>query len=322
VDIGGIRFVGAGYLGAATPAKVRQILARLEPGVPHVLLLHAGPDYFVGEGGGLSKDDLGALKEAVCYLALGHMHKPKVYEGEWACNPGSPENCDLREAASDRPESGANTPRGYAVIEIDPTQRARPSRIEIRSNPRRPVLRVDVDCTPFGNKTKHGAEALIGASAAAIARLSPSPDSVVDLRLTGTLNLDRIALDQTLAAAQIAAVSGVLAVAVDTTRLNVGTGFTPGGSPADAAIPRAELERRAIQALVDDLHLWGLAEERERFADLFFDLKESVRSDRAAEELIEQIATSPLVDAICAAREAAPGPPAGAAAESAGEAGR
>src|SRR5258706_10669763 len=71
IDLGGVRFLGAGYLGAATPHKVRAIAAKLEPGRTHVLLLHAGPDYFTGEGGGFSKEDLQGLKEKVCYLALG-----------------------------------------------------------------------------------------------------------------------------------------------------------------------------------------------------------------------------------------------------------
>ena len=60
-------FVGAGYLGAATPHKVHEIAARLEPDRTHVLLLHAGPEYFTGEGGGFSKEDLEALRERVCY---------------------------------------------------------------------------------------------------------------------------------------------------------------------------------------------------------------------------------------------------------------
>ena len=56
-DFGGIRFVGAGYLGAATPFKVRQLVSRLGNDQTHVLILHAGPDYFVGEGGGFSPAD-------------------------------------------------------------------------------------------------------------------------------------------------------------------------------------------------------------------------------------------------------------------------
>ena len=100
IDYDGIRFVGAGYLGAATPFKVRQIVSRLENDKTHVLMLHAGPDYFVGEGGGFSSSDLKAFNEKTCYLALGHIHRP-MRHGDWACNPGSLENCDVSEASYD-----------------------------------------------------------------------------------------------------------------------------------------------------------------------------------------------------------------------------
>jgi DNA repair exonuclease SbcCD nuclease subunit len=306
VDAGGVRFVGAGYLGAATPARVRQILARLDPARRHVLLLHAGPDYFVGEGGGFSKDDLQGLADAVCYLALGHIHKPMIH-GDWACNPGSLEHCELREAASDRP-GGKGTARGYAVVDLDPA-RARPTRIEIRAIPRRPVHHVDLDCTPFGNKTKHGADSLIEAAIEAISAASPTPDAVIDLWLTGRLNLNRVALDQAAAADTIAARAGVLAVAIDTTRLNVGFIGAGSGSAADADLPRDELERRAIQQLVDGEPLWGLDGERGQFADFLYELKETVREGKTVEEIAGKVATSPLVELIRWSKSGAAAPP-------------
>jgi DNA repair exonuclease SbcCD nuclease subunit len=318
VDIGGVRFVGAGYLGAATPAKVRQILDRLEQGLPNILLLHAGPEYFVGEGGGFSTDDLRAMEEKVCYLALGHIHKPMRY-GDWACNPGSPENCELREAAYEKDKNGATVPRGYAVVEIDPAQPAKPLSIEVRSNPRRPIHRILLDCAPFGNKTKNGAEALIDAAVIAIDQIKPANDAVIDLWLTGKLNLNRIALDQSLAAVQIGSAAGVFAVALDTTHLNVGDGFST-GSPADiGGISRDQLEREAIRSLINEGHVWGLEAERENISELFYDLKESVRVKRTAEEIADQIATNPLVEVIRIAKSDAVAPQPSAAAESQGE---
>ena len=148
LEIGGVCFVGVGYLGAATPNKIRQTLSQMEIGRPQVLLLHAGPEYFVGEGGGFSKEDLQLIEEKVCYLALGHIHKPMVYGG-WACNPGSPENCDLREAGYSQGKDGKPVGRGYAVVEIDPSRHQKPVSLEVRSNPRRPCFRVEVDCTRF-----------------------------------------------------------------------------------------------------------------------------------------------------------------------------
>lgn len=303
LDVDGIRFVGAGYLGAATPAKVRQIVARLDVDRRNVLLLHAGPEYFVGEGGGFSKDDLRDLAGAVCYLALGHIHRPMTY-GDWACNPGSLEHCELREAAGAGP-GGAPPVRGYAVVEID-AGRERPASIEIRGVPRRPVHRVEVDCTPFGNKTKHGVEALVQAAVAGVRACDATPESAIDLRLVGRLNLNRVALDQAVAADQIAAGAGVMAVAIDTTRLNVGPGVACGGS-GDADVPRDELERRAIRRLVDDEPLWGLDGDREEVARLFYELKEAVREAKSADEMAETIAASPLVESIRRAAAASVG---------------
>jgi hypothetical protein len=180
---------------------------------------------------------------------------------------------------------------------------AKPVKIEVRSNPRRAVHRVTLDCSPFGSKTKNGAAALVAAAVKEIAQVQASPDAVIDLWLTGNLNLNRIALDQNLASGEIRSAVGVFAVSIDTTRLNVGEGYGAVGAAGVASLPRDELERQAIRKLVDDSWSWGLDEERERIADLFYELKESIRHGRETQELSEQIATSPLVEAIRAARE-------------------
>jgi hypothetical protein len=297
VEIGGVRFVGAGYLGAATPNKVRQIIDQMPAGKTQVLLLHAGPEYFVGEGGGFSKDDLKMLEDKVCYLALGHIHKPMLYRG-WACNPGSPENCDLREAGYSHGKDGQSVGRGYAVLEIDPSKPDQPIFLEIRSNPRRPCLRVELDCTAFGNKTKNGADALIAAAVKAIKERNPDKTAVIELMLTGSLNLNRIALDLTKAALEIAGQAGVFAVSIDTTRLNIGSGFAAGGLAGADLLPRDELEKRAILKLVDEQPLWGLQENRQAFADLFYEVKELVRGGQTGEAIASQIGISPLIEKV------------------------
>jgi exonuclease SbcD len=301
IDLGGVRFLGAGYLGAATPHKVRAIAAKLEPGRTHVLLLHAGPDYFTGEGGGFSKEDLQGLKEKVCYLALGHIHKPmrhgeKDGKAAWACNPGSLENCDLREAAS-------GEMRGYAVLEIDPASRQGPVFLEIRNNPRRECLRLNLDCTPFGNKLKNGAGALIDAGVDLINLHKPDKEAVVELQLTGKLNLDRIALDHAAACAEIEKAAKVRAVALDAMGLNIEALVAEGKELPAANLSREELERAAILNLVKEDHLWGLDGREEEAAAFFYDLKEAVRAGKAGEELADRISQSPLVALIQKATE-------------------
>jgi len=304
VDLGGVRFTGAGYLGASTPLKVRQIIEKLEPGRPHVLLLHAGPDYFVGEGGGFSGDDLKFMRERVCYLALGHIHKPMVYEG-WACNPGSPENCELNEARYDRDQSGNARPRGYAWLEIDPAATTPLRSLEIRSNPRRPVFQINLDCTPFGNKLKDGVAALQEAACKLIAAQLAPPQAAIDLRLVGKINLGRIALDLRIAGQALERAAGVKAVSLDATGINLGEAAA-GTAAERPELSREEIERAAIRTLVQDEHLWGLDGEQETIARLFFELKEGIRANRPVEHLTELIQLSPLIDKIREATQEKP----------------
>jgi DNA repair exonuclease SbcCD nuclease subunit len=251
----------------------------------------------VGDGGGFSKEDFQMLEDKVCYLALGHIHKPMVYGG-WACNPGSPENCDLREAAYSHGKDGQPVARGYAVLEIDPSRPEQPVSLEIRSNPRRSCLRLELDCTSFGSKTKNGADVFISSAVKAVKEVNPVKTAVIELMLTGSLNLNRIALDLTKAALEIAEQAGVFAVSIETTRLNIGNGFAAGGSAGADLLPRDELERRAILQLVDEQPLWGLQENRQAFADLFYEVKELVRGGQTGEAIASQISISPLIEKV------------------------
>ena len=310
LDLGGVRFLGAGYLGAATPHKLREIAARLDPAFPHVLLLHAGPEYFVGEAGGFSSDDLRAIHSRIRYLALGHIHKPMLHGG-WACNPGSPENCDLREAASELGKDGQPRPRGYAVVEFDPAAPGADVAIQILSNPRRPCHRLVLDCTPFGNKLKDGTGALIQAAIDLIQTRRPSPDSIIDLRLTGRLNLKRIAFDQLAVSAQLEQAAGVFAVAIESSDINLE--HVPAADAASGALlSREEVEQAAIRDQFATCHNLppGLDTHTDEAVRLFFELKQSVHTGRSSEELAALIAGSPLVESIRAARQAASTAPA------------
>ncbi|MBV8142884.1 MAG: metallophosphoesterase [Verrucomicrobia bacterium] len=302
IDYGGIRFVGAGYLGAATPFKVRQIVSRLESDRTHVLMLHAGPDYFVGEGGGFSESDLWALNEKVCYLALGHIHHP-MRHGDWACNPGSLENCDLSEGRYDRYAGGVALARGYAVLEIDPAQRQKPIDLRIRSNPRRDVHRITLDCCPFGNKTKDGAAALIKESVRLIRAAKVAPQSVIDLRLIGRLNLNRISFDQALAASEIESQAEVFAVAFDLAGLEIG-GSSAETELTSKGISREQLERDAIREVAASKDLSGIEHREDEFAGFCYELKQAVRQGKSGPELAELIGRSPLLDLLATSNPA------------------
>ena len=122
---------------------------------------------------------------------------------------------------------------------------------------------------------------------------------MVEIVLTGTLNLNRIVFDQSQAARELSSQAGVFAVSFDTSRLNIKSGMALGASNSVDQIPRDELEKNSILQLVcSKLPPWGLPDEHQSFACLFYDLKESVRNSKCPEELANLITTSPLVDKV------------------------
>jgi hypothetical protein len=128
-------------------------------------------------------------------------------------------------------------------------------------------------------------------------------DTVIDLRLTGKLNLNRVALDQALVSQQIEQRAGVYAVGIDVTGLNIGA------QPDEifgksTGISREEIEQQAIQALLDQQDLLGLEEAKGELATLFYEIKEAVRQNRQTVELTERIRSSSLVEQIHAAQRA------------------
>jgi DNA repair protein SbcD/Mre11 len=224
-----------------------------------------------------------------------------MVHGGWACNPGSPENCDLREAHYNFDASNSKVDRGYAVVELEPDVLAKPVSISIRSNPRRPCLHLDLDCTPFGNKLKDGVAALEKAALKLIHSHAPAARAVVELRLTGCVNLDRIALDPELLGSNIERAAGVSAVSINPTGINL-QAIALGASADGETISREDLERTALRQLVDQDHLWGLDGEQQAAATFLFELKEAIRHGRSAPELAEMIRASALVEKVRAAR--------------------
>jgi exonuclease SbcD len=292
IDLGGLRFVGAGYLGAAAPYRVRQIADRLEAGRTHVMLLHAGPDYF-GPEGGFSKEDLEAVRRKVCYLALGHIHKPMLHAG-WACNPGSPENGDFKESKYGG-AGGSVGGRGYAVVEIDPQNQKAPPRISIRSNPRRPCQLLKLDCTPFEDTSEF--TDLVDAAVELIRQGNAGPAAIVQLELHGRADLRSITSQQEQMCKAIGMGSGVFLVTLDLANLNL-EGLPGEFERLPDGMSREELEKRAIFEVIERTLPAALRESGEEVAELFYSLKEAVRAGRTGEELAEQISRSPVIDAM------------------------
>lgn len=301
VELEGVRFVGAGYLGAGTDRRVAAIAAALpDDRMPTVMMLHAGPEYFVGEGGGFQHETLKLLQAKIVYLALGHIHKPMIHRAEdgrpWAINPGSPENCRLDEA-------DAPGPRGWAEVVIDPE--ALPGLVladaAIRECPRRPVLKRELDVTPFGNKLKAGDEAIAHAALKLLASDPPPPGAVVRLYLTGQLNIGRITLEPLTLAELLADAAGIAGVEVNLEKLELFTGRPATGRSLEG-LTTAQIERLALEEMLQERPPEGLEDRVTETAELFVQLKRLVAQHAGGEAVLEALETSPLPGAMARAR--------------------
>ena len=101
----GVRFVGFGYLGGSTRARLSHLSQQLPPFDGFTVgLLHTGVDNLRGlDLGAVTSEDLTPYRGLVDYFALGHVHTR--YDNGWAFNPGAPECVHLGEAR--RGEKGA-----------------------------------------------------------------------------------------------------------------------------------------------------------------------------------------------------------------------
>ncbi len=299
IDFKGVRIVGAGYLGAGTIKRARLIAETLtgwqqdgKPGAS-IMLLHAGPDYVVQEGGGFSKENLEFLHQCVDYLALGHIHKP-MNHGGWAVNPGSPEHVRLEECRYD------GQPRGMAVVEMDPSRTCPLQRVEIVAVPRRKVFSLRYDCSPHSNKTKRAMDAIQANITEKLRVLGASPEDAVRLELTGTVNLGRIRLDTEALALYLEENLPVKAVEVNSGGLQLAVGEnSPEGTPQE--IPSREaLELSAIHEVVMHNLLPGLEHQADMLTRLFYQLKEDVRSRASAQEIRERLNACGLLELLVA----------------------
>lgn len=297
IDFQGVRILGAGYLGAGTIKRARAIAEAMQSWQQEVgaviMLLHAGPDYVVQEGGGFSKENLEFLHETVDYLALGHIHKP-MNHGGWAINPGSPEHVRLEECRYD------GQARGMAVVEIDPTAEQPLIRAEIISVPKRQVISLRYDCSPHSTKTKRAMDAIKTDIIEKLRELGAAPGHAVRLELTGAVNLGRIRLDTEALALYLEETLPVQAVEVNSSGLQLaGSEGSEAGSIREIA-SREALELDAIKQLVNGNPLPGLEEQSEQLARLFYQFKEDVRNQASAQEIRERLSANQLVEALLA----------------------
>ena len=307
IDLAGVRFVGAGYLGATTPKCLRALAERLEPDRPTVLLLHAGLDPFPSRAGGLGRSDLDAIRPHVTYLALGHVHTPMIVD-DWVCNPGSPENWRLAEARYDLQGRGRPRPRGYAVVQIDPRRPDAPTSIELRSNPRRPVICARLNCSPLVNGHPQWLEVVEEAAVMAIGPHRVTPESAVLLELVGEVDRSQIALAPTALEVRLEARLGAAAIEVSTDRFTRRAPRRIRMAARRARQDRDNAECVALLAALNDSSRGLRGGRTGQFVRLCLDLKARAQRGTPVDELVAWVGRHDLSEAFFAARRARESP--------------
>jgi len=196
----GIRIYGITWAGSqtarfihATGDYLRSMQAEeAEQGVKYrILMIHTGLDGIVPSLHGLpTPAQFEPLRGLVDYVAMGHVHKPFVFE-DWLYNPGSTETVSAEEY---------EWHRGYYLVTVDTDSLNQPRHVAQHiENHKRPFIRwsfaVDGLPTP---------EDLIAKFSASIDRHIPKQYStdlkesapVVDVTLRGRLAFDQNALDR------------------------------------------------------------------------------------------------------------------------------
>jgi len=246
LDVGHVRFVGVPWLGASAPHVLSEVAGVL-PDLPAsgitftVLVTHAGLEgQMPSMPGGLTFGQIAPLKDAVQYLALGHLHKPYAVDG-WIYNPGSLETCSFDEMKYER---------GAYLVEVSG---AGTHQAEHLPNVRRPFVSIEVKTDLYATP-----EALHDAVLAAIraekrdlaGRLRKFPDPerkqpVARLILTGNLSFDRSRLDLEEMRRMLLAEIGAFPPDRASSIRSMGV-----EARADASLTRAELERAVFSSLI------------------------------------------------------------------------
>jgi len=172
-SIKGVRFCGIRYSGAQTNEIVLDFVDSLDKTDEFtVLMLHAGLIGQVSHVGKLEEDTMAAIKDKIDYVALGHIHKPYVFD-DFVFNPGSPENVSANEALYPH--------RGAILVEIT----GKTFNYEFVVPPRRGFHRINIDVDGFRSPE------LIYDAAATVCKDETLKNDVIDMVISGEITFSR-----------------------------------------------------------------------------------------------------------------------------------
>ena len=263
----GIRFVGLGYQGSMTAHRLAELNEQLEVSKePTILLLHSAVDRLMHLGG-ISYQDILALKDKVDYVAMGHVHQRYELE-DWIYNPGCPESWDLGEGSKEK---------GFYHVSLAKEGK----RVDFIQSKRRPVLYCTIDASDC--RDLKGFYELCEDE---LAKLDAAKDSkpIVRLVLEGALSFSPLLIDSKLLEERIVALFDALLAEVVNNTVLKGEGWEALGSAGQ--VSREELERRVLHKLFLD---------RGEFEPWVTDL---VDTSKGVKELIRQGAENQSISAI------------------------
>ena len=250
VDVAGARIYGLKYRGAQTGGALNAIGAAIAAAPPadaafSIFLAHTSVEGYYDRGHPFARQqDLGALRQCIDYLALGHVHAPypdPPHGGEWLFNPGCPETWSSEEWQHRR--------KGVFLVEVD-TGRTPTFQAALRNYPqRRPFVRIrqEMDACPSPSALLRLIEekicrAPVPSAEALGARKAP----VVEILLTGVARFTRAEID-------IAAIEQLAKKHLDplAARIRSSLQEAPAGMVEDGeTLPREALERAVFENLI------------------------------------------------------------------------
>lgn len=280
VRVHGLRYFGAGA--AAALEKYADALGHLPGGdVKYsIFMAHGGVEGVVdGQQGGLSLAEWGVLRQHVNYVALGHVHKPFVFD-EWIYNPGSLESCSIAE--TEWPE------RGYFLVEVDTERPENAPRhtATLVATPRRAFYRLAVKTDLFTSPDHlfdHCREFFQRkARDLGVHRLGEEQRPVVEVLLTGALPFDRSGLDLRRIEELAVAAFDPLFVQMKNSTNAAQSGFSGGES-----LSRPELERQVMVSLLNQFP--EFRDHSEQWAGAAISLKRLAVGHASAEAIFDEL---------------------------------
>ena len=137
-----------------------------------VFMLHAGLEGQVSHVGKLEEDTMTKIKDKIDYVALGHIHKPYIFD-DFVFNPGSPENVSANEAMYPH--------RGAILVETT----GKTFNYEFVVPPRRGFHRINIDVDGFRSPE------LIYDAVSMVCKDETLKNDVIDLVISGEITFSR-----------------------------------------------------------------------------------------------------------------------------------